>query len=168
MALVLTRIRVKHDDPAIEIAVGDIDFMGLRVHGDVCGSPQVLCVVAAAGLLPFADQKQAFAFGREFKHHVIGHAVAGNPYIVLIVHEHAVLIRRPAFLRLDPFGRFPIPGRPAPGVDDFSRRVERDHRRRRRTAIVHRRVLHRADFMGGEGSGSLDDPDIVLTVGGNS
>ena len=168
MALVLTRFRIEHDDPAIEITVGDIDLVSLGIHGDVRGSSQVAGIVAAHRGLPFADPKQAFALRRELEHHMIGHAVAANPDIVLIVHENAVFIRRPAILRLDPFGGFLIPGRPAPGVDDFSRRVERDHRRRRRTAIVHRRVLHRADFMGGEGSGSLDDPDIVLTVGGNS
>ena len=165
MALVLTRFRIEHDDPAIEITVGDIDLVSLGIHGDVRGSSQVAGIVAAHRGLPFADPKQAFALGRELEHHMIGHAVAANPDIVLIVHENAVFIRRPAILRLDPFGGFLIPRRSAPGVNDFSRRVECDHRRRRCAAIVHRRVLHRADLMSRQAPGPLDDPDIVLTVG---
>ena len=91
VALVLARVRVKNDHPSVEIAVGDIDFVSLGVHGDVRRTAQMAGIVTTHRGLPFADPQQPLTLGRELQHHMIAHAIAADPHVILIVHEDTVL-----------------------------------------------------------------------------
>jgi len=48
VTFVRSRVRVEHDDPLIEVSVGNIDLVGFGIHCHVRGMAQEFRVVAAA------------------------------------------------------------------------------------------------------------------------
>ena len=178
VAAVLAGVGVEHGDPAVAVAVGDIDLVGLDVDGHVGRPAETRGIGRAAGLVPPPDREQPLAFGGELQHDVIAAAVAADPDVVLVIDEDPMLLGGPALLGripeiVDDRGLFVIavepcallhPGRTAPRADDFSGGVEGHHRGGGVAAFGGRRILHRPHLVGGQGAGPLNDPDIVLAV----
>jgi len=81
-------------------------------------------------------------------------AVAANPYVVFVVHEHAVFVVRPFI-----FGR-----RAAPGLHQIPSHVEFQNRRRRNTAIGLRRIERRVLVVVIQRSRPAGHPDVIVRI----
>ena len=86
-------VGVIHDDAAVAVAVGHVDFIGRHIDFDFGGSVQVRGVEVAFARAVLADLQQELAVLREFQNGVA--AVAGEPHVVFAVDRDAVHRGRP-------------------------------------------------------------------------
>ena len=113
--LVFAGIGVEDDHPAVAVAVGDIQFVGLRVDERLGGQPQILGIVAALALIGLADLHQELAGLRELQNHAVvdrpaaaillssaasggrllAAAIAADPDVAFVVDVDAVIRGRP-------------------------------------------------------------------------
>src|SRR6516225_2711983 len=94
-ALHLAGIGVDHRDALVEIAVGDIGLVGLRIDPNLGGTAEILRVVAALVAAEMADLHQELAVLGEFEDLRVLLAVAADPDIALVVDMDAVIGRWP-------------------------------------------------------------------------
>ena len=139
VAFVCTGFRIEDDDAMVLIAltVGHIHFVRAKIHTHLRGTRDVRRVAVAAVLSSAADLKQELSCAGEDEDLIVFLAVAADPHALFAVDRDAVHLLRPLV---------PIPG-PSPGLDNDSRLVELDDRRRGRT------LFHRLT--------SVDEPDVI-------
>ena len=117
----------------VEVAVGDVGFVGLRVDEDLGDAAEVVHVVAVGDGLAvhharalLAELRHELAVARELQDVRVGTAVAADPHDALVIDDDAVV-------RVGPVG---MQRRTAPAVHDVAGRIEGDHRRRRVAALA--------------------------------
>src|SRR4051795_4078661 len=86
---------VEHDDAAVAVAVGDVDFVGGVVDGGLGGLAELGGVVAAFGRRDAADLHHELAVGTEFHDDIVIVGITGEPNIALVVDFDAVLAADP-------------------------------------------------------------------------
>ena len=91
VALVRTGRRVEDDDAVVDVAVGDVEFVGGGVEDNIGRRAEVLCVVAAAALARVPDLHQELAVARELQNVRVFFAAGAQPHVVPLVHIDAVL-----------------------------------------------------------------------------
>ena len=172
VAFELAGVGVDHDDPAVEVAVRNVDLVRLRVDGELRDAAEVLHVVAVAHeprlvlastlvdpRVRLADLHQELAVAGELEGVGVAAAVAPDPHVVHVIDEDAVVRRRPFELA--------ALARTAPVADQVAVRIELEHRRRRNAALGERRILRGADLVDrAEGAWRVpvDDPDVIAGV----
>jgi hypothetical protein len=97
--LVGERGRVEHDDAAIAVAVGDIDFVRRLVDRGLGRLAELRRVVAAEARRDLADLGDELAVEREFQDGVVVVGIAADP-------DEAALVDLDAVLAADPFLAF--------------------------------------------------------------
>ena len=121
---------VEHDDAAVAVAVGDVDFVGVLVDRGLGGLAELRGVVGALARRDLADLHHELAVGGEFQDGVVVVGIAADP-------DEALLVDLDAVLAADPFIAF---AGAAPGAQQIAVGVELEHRRRRHAAFRARRV----------------------------
>ena len=158
VAQVFPGLGVEHDDPLVQVPVGDVELVGRRIHLDVGGLAEELGAVAALGAAGLPDLHHEGAVPAELEHLVIARTVARKPHVAQVVHEDAVLGLGP----LVPLALVAV--RVSPTVEQVPVGVELEHRRRRVAARGNRRVLHEPGLVGVQAAGPMDEPDVVVQV----
>ena len=90
MALVLPGLRVEDDDAVVEVAVGDVELVGLLVDEEPRRASNVVGVVAAAIPARVADLQQELSLAGELQEVVVFLRAAAQPDVVVAVDEDAV------------------------------------------------------------------------------
>ena len=130
VALHLAGVGVDHRDALVEVAVGDVGLVGLRVDPDLGDAAEVLEVVAAGVLAEPADLHQELAVLGELQDVRVLRAVAADPDVALVVDVDAVVRLRPLVaLAGPPHERTRLPSG-----------IELEHRRRGAAAFGNRRI----------------------------
>src|SRR5215472_1621282 len=158
MPLVGTGRRVEHDDAAIAIAVGDVDFVGLLVDRRLRGLAKLGRVVGALARRDLADLRHVFAVERELQDRVVVVGVAADP-------DKATLVDLDAVLASDPLIAF---AGATPGAQQIAVHVEFQHRRCRHAAFRARRIERCAFLVVGQRARAMDHPDVALPVDGDA
>ena len=153
VALYLAGIGVEHSHALVEIAVGNIRLVGLRVDPDLRHSAKILEIVAAGVLARATHLHQKLSVFRELQNVRIFHAVAADPHIALVVDVDAVIGFRPLVA---------LP-RTAPGPDQVSGGIEHEHRRCTAAALAHLE-LQGLFVVVERGRAAMNDPHVVLLV----
>ena len=154
-ALERAGVGVEHDDPAIAVAVGHEQLVGLRIDEGVGRLVDAARVGVAAALVGPADLQQELPVLAELHEHVVGPlrqrvgrgALPPIHTLPLVVHVHAVLAVGPVEARR----------RAAPGAQELAIGVELEQRRRRLRPL---RLGH--------GPRPVQHPDVVLPIHGNA
>src|SRR5262245_60723177 len=115
MPFVLAGIRVKHDDPAIAISVGNVDFISFRFINDFCGPPEVLQVVATVVNPLFTELENELSLFVELEDLSVLVTVSADPDIAFVIDSNSVVALRPfvSFARPSPTSN------KAPGLVEF-------------------------------------------------
>ena len=79
MPLVLAGVGIEHDHAMVAIAIGDIQFIGLRIDERLRRQPQIVGVVAALALARLADLHQELAVLRELQSKLSLHGARPRP-----------------------------------------------------------------------------------------
>ena len=95
IALHLAGIGIEHGNTLVEITIGDIRFVGLRIDPDLGRPPEILEVVAPGILAEVAHLHQEFSVLGELQDLGVLGAVAADPDVALIVDVDAVIGFRP-------------------------------------------------------------------------
>src|SRR4029453_8270570 len=95
MALVLAGLGVEHDHAVIDVAVGDVQFVGVAIDDHVRRRAEVIRVVAAAALPLTADLHQELALAREREDLRIFLAAGSQPDTIAMIDVDAMLERGP-------------------------------------------------------------------------
>src|SRR4051794_13065419 len=133
----LAGIGVEHSDALVEVAVGHIGLVGLRIDPDLGDAPEVLRVVASGVFAGAADLQQELAVLGELQDMSVLLTVAADPDIALVVDVDAMV-------RLRPLVALP---RAAPGSDEVAFDVEDEDGRRRTAALRDGRAQLGAAFV---------------------
>src|SRR5690348_16140647 len=136
MTFVGAGLGIEDDDAPVSIAVGDIDLVSGFVHVDVGRAAEVLRIIAAFVLSCFADLQYKLSIEREFEDLVVFRVIAADPDEIGVVHEDAVLLRRP----------FISAAWPAPGTNQLTLLIELQHWRLWKAALADRPGRRRAYF----------------------
>ena len=150
----------------IQIAVGDVGLVGLRIDGDLRDAAEVVRIVAAGGVrrtallvlaahahFRLAVLRDELALTGELHDVRVARAVAADPDVARVIDEDAVIRRGPVEA---------LAGS-APATDDGTGLVEDDHRRRRLAALGDLEL--EAAFVVVEiGRTAVDEPHVVLRV----
>src|SRR5262249_36572406 len=152
--LELSRIGIEHDDPAILVAVSDEHLVRLLPDPDLRRTVQVLGVETALARLRVADLHEELAVVCELEDlAVLVGGVAAKPDVAFVVHENAVLVRRPLVAR----------SRSAPRLDDSALLIEFDDRRRWHAAFRGRRCWGANGLMRRGGARPRRQPGGILS-----
>ena len=167
VALHLPGRRVDHRDALVEIAVGNVGLVGLRVDEDLRDAAEALLVVAVAregrvALLVLAAHarvrlavlREELAVARELDDVRVAGTVAADPDVADVIDEDAVIGIGPVVAL----------ARPAPLADETAVGVELEHRRRRRAAIA-RLQLEALLVVGERLRAAMHDPDVIALIG---
>src|SRR5882672_243350 len=155
VALHLAGIGVDHGDAFVEIAVGDVGFVGLGIDPDLGHPPEVLEVVAAGVLAVAAQLHQELPLFGELQHLGVALAVAAEPHVALVIDVDAVRSLRPLVAR----------SRAAPGPDQVAGLIEHHYWRGRAAAFGDGRFQLEPLFVVVQPSrAAVNDPDVVLIV----
>src|SRR6185295_5248686 len=117
--------RIEHDDAAIAVAVGDIDFVGVLVDRGLGGLAELRGVGRTLARRDLADLHHELAVEVEFQDRVVVVGVAADPHETFLIHFNAVFAA-------DPFVAF---AGAAPGAQQIAVGIELEHRRRRYAAF---------------------------------
>ena len=161
-------VGVEHDDPLVQIAVGDVGLVLTRVHEDLGDAAEAGGVVAVAGerghalgvgrplaRVGAADLQQELAALGELEQLRVAVAVAADPDVALVVDGDAVIRGRP----LEAFARA------APVIEEIPRLIELQHRRRAGAALPRRRLqLEPLLVVAERGRAAMNDPHVVVLV----
>ena len=147
---------VEHDDAAVAVAVGHVDLVRHGIDREVGRLAQVPRVGAAAVRPRLAELLQELALARELQEMGVVLAAAGEPHVVLGIHEDAVLGLRPVVAL----------ARTAPRTDQRPDLVELENRRRRDAAVgLGRRVVGpREPFVRRQRPRPLHDVEVILAI----
>jgi hypothetical protein len=156
VTLVLTGVRIEHDDPPVQITVGDVDLVGFGIHLRIRGPTEQLRIIASTGHSRLPDLEQERPVLGELQYLVIVVAVTGDPHVACMVHEYSVFVLRP----------FEARSRTSPCLEDVSLTIELHDGRCRDAAVGTRWILCCSRLVLGETSRSLDDPDVILRIDG--
>src|SRR5258706_1348807 len=155
VALHLAGIGVDHGDALVEIAVGDVGFVGLGIDPDLGHPPEVLEVVAAGVLAIAAQLHQELSLFGELQDLGVALAVAAEPHVALVIDVDAVRSLRPLVAR----------SRAAPGPDQVAGLIEHQYRRGGAAAFGDGRFQLEPLFVVVQPSrAAVNDPDVVLIV----
>ena len=154
--LVGAGLGVEHNHAAISVPIRDEDFIGRSVHGNSGRLVDVFRIVAASGLAVSTDLQQKLSGLGEFQKVRVLLAVAGDPHVVFVVDEDAVL-------GIGPVVALP---RTTPGLKEIPGLIEFQNRRRRSTAIG-RFVAEILVVLVG-GARTMDHPDVVVGIDGDA
>src|SRR5262249_62062246 len=122
----------------------------------VGGAVEVLGVGVAFRHARLADLHLEAAVARELEDLRVLLRIAGEPDVVLRVHEDAVLVLRPVVARAGT----------TPRLDEIALAVELHHRWGGNAARIAWRVKGGALLLLAQGPGALDDPHVVLGIPG--
>jgi len=86
---------VEHDDTAIAVAVGDIEFVRIPVEGDLGGLAKLGGVVSALGRRDLFRSGMMTCVGRKLHRDVVVVGIAGQPDIALVRRLDPVLAADP-------------------------------------------------------------------------
>src|SRR5690606_27533589 len=115
--------RIKDNNPAVHIAVGDVDLVCFRIHHHAGRSAQQFTAVASTGPAGLPDRHQELSLFREFQDMVLMNTSA-HPDILLMVDVDAV---REAAAAEPDAGIGPLVSvRTAPGPDNIPVGIEFD------------------------------------------
>ena len=142
----------------IEIAVGDVDFVGLRIDFGIGRLAQAGEVIAVGLVALLADLQHEFAVARELEILAVFVAVAADPDEALVVDTDAVFVLRPVVAL----------ARAAPGPRKLAVLIELHDGGSRRTAPAGRRIERSRLLVIGEAFRPLDHPDMVLRIDGDA
>jgi hypothetical protein len=95
MALVSACGGVEHDDPMVDVTVGDIKLVGGGVDDDIGRGTEIFGVVAATALPRVTDLPQEPALAGKLKNVRVLVAAGAEPHVILLIHVDAVLELRP-------------------------------------------------------------------------
>ncbi len=154
VSLVGAGVGVEHDHTVVEIAVGDVDLVGLGIDLGIRRLAQPRHIVAVGLVAWFADLQHKLAVARELQILAILGAIAADPDETLGIDADAVLVFRPVAA---------LPGA-APGIDELAVLVEFHHRGCGRAALAGRRIERCGLLVIGERARPLDHPDVVLRI----
>src|SRR5215813_5851397 len=152
IAFELAGVSVNHGHAFVEVAVGDVGLVGLRVNEDFGDSTESLRVVAAAVLALMAELREELAVLSELQDVGVVRAVAADPDIAFVIYGDPVVRLRP-FVSLS---------RTTPVTDQTAGLIEFENWRRLRAACAG--LLIRGGFIRRERVGPMNDPDVVLSV----
>src|SRR5262245_20108630 len=152
ISLELSGVGVNHRHSFIEVAIGDVGLIGLRINKDFGHSPEVLRVVAAGGLALMTVLRQELAVLSEFQDVGVVRAVAADPDVAFMINGDPVVRLRPLVTL----------SRTAPVPDQGAGLIEFENRRGLRAACAG--LLIRGGFVRRERVGPMNDPDVVLRV----
>src|SRR5580658_8362549 len=147
----------------VPVAVGYIEFIGLRIDKDLGRLSEVFQVVAAFALTGLTDLHQKFAVLSEFEYRVILRAgaalrcpvVAANPYVALVIDGDPMVRNRP--IEALPWTT-PIP-------EKTTLLIELENRRRRYAAFGRRRAGRRVHLARLERARPVNNPNMVFRIG---
>src|SRR5712692_5330212 len=155
VALHLAGIGVDHGDAFVEVAVGDVGFVGLGIHPDLGHPPEVLEVVAAGVLAIAAQLHQELPLFGELQDLGVALAVAAEPHVALVIDVDAVRPLRPLVAR----------SRAAPGPDQVAGLIEHQYRRGGAAALGDGRLqLEPLLVVVQPPRAAVNDPDVILIV----
>src|SRR4030088_1730782 len=149
---------IEHDDAAVAVAIGDIDFVGVLVYSGFSGLAELRGVVAALARRDLADLHHEFAVDGEFQNRVVVIGIAADPNKTSFVDLDAVLAP-------DPFIAF---AGSAPRAQQIAVGIEFQHRWRRDAAFRTRRRQRRALLVVGQRTRPVDQPDMPLRIDGDA
>src|SRR5207244_13467273 len=95
MTLVAARGGVEDDDAVVGVAVGDVELVRRWIDAGVGGPAQVVRVRIVSTGARLADLQEEAPRASELEDMAVLAAVAGEPHVVLMVDEDAVLAGRP-------------------------------------------------------------------------
>src|SRR5262249_18197139 len=95
VAFELAGVGVNHGYAFVEVAVGDVGFVGLRVNEDFGHSTEILGVVAAAVLALMAELREELAVLGELQDVGVVRAVAADPDVAFVIYGDPVVRLRP-------------------------------------------------------------------------
>ena len=168
----LAAVEVDNGDALVQVTVGDVAFVGLRIDEDLRDAAEVVHVeavravdrlvggrrrvLARAGL---AVLRHELAVARELQDVRVGLAVAADPHEALVIDDDAVVALGPRIRRAG--------DRAAPSADVVAGRVELHDRRRRHAALADARAVRcRHRELGAievrRIVATMDDPDMVV------
>src|SRR5713101_8344726 len=155
VALHLAGIGVDHGHAFVEVAVGDIGFVGLGIDPDL-GHPSEVLQVVAAGVLAIAAQlHQELPLLGELQDLSVALAVAAEPHVALVIDVDAVRPLRPLVAR----------SRAAPGPDQVAGLIEHQYRRGGGAALGDgRRQLEPLFVVVQRPRAAVNDPDVIPIV----
>src|SRR6267378_5949804 len=155
VALHLAGIGVDHGDAFVEIAVGDVGFVGLGIDPDLGHPAEVLEVVAARVLAVAAQLHQELPLLGELEDLGVAFAVAAQPHVALVIDVDPVRPFRPLVAR----------SRTAPGPHQVAGLIEHQYGRGGTAALGDGRILFEPLFVDVQPSrAAMDHPDMVLLV----
>src|SRR5215471_9088323 len=152
MAFVDAGIGIENDDTTVEISVGDKQLVCFRIDEQSRRPTEICRVVAAAIFSSMADLQKQLPFGRELQDLVIFPGIAAEPDIVFVIDENPMLGGKPLVTL----------SWPSPRLKELSVRVEFQHSGRRSAALGLRRIQGSGLLSVRNGSGTMEDPDIVV------
>src|SRR5215475_1193875 len=152
IAFELAGVSVNHCHAFVEVAVGDVGFIGLRVNEDFSHSPEILRVVAAAVLALVPELREELAVLSKLQDVGVVRAVAADPDIAFVIYGDPVVRLRP-FVSLS---------RTTPVPDQIAGLIEFENWRRLRAACAG--LLIRGGLIRRERVGPMNDPYVVLSV----
>ena len=158
-ALEGARFRIENHDPFIHVAVSDVNFVSGIVDFDSGGAAEnrgVLIIFRSSRRM--ANFQQQFPFACKFQDLAIVGACAADPNVSLLVDTNSV------------FGLGPVRDKTwaAPRPQHFSLRIKFQYRRRGYATLRTRRSLCRSQFVFGERSRTVQDPDVILGIDGEA
>src|SRR5206468_374095 len=95
VALHLARVRIDNGDAAIQITIGDVGFVRLRIHPDLRDASEVLEIVATLVAAITAELHQELAFFRELENVRVLRSIAADPHVAFVIDVYAVIRLRP-------------------------------------------------------------------------
>src|SRR6266508_3151402 len=147
IAFELAGVSVNHGHAFVEVAIGDVGFVGLRVNEDFGHSPEILRIVAAAVLALMTELREELAVLSELQDVGVVRAVAADPDIAFVIYGDPVVRLRP-FVALS---------RTTPVPDQIAGLIEFENWRGLRAAGAG--LLIRGGFIRRERVGPMNDPD---------
>ena len=88
-------VGIEDDHAPVPISVRYEEFIGLRINGHIGGLAEIHGIVAVVPIAPSSDLQQKLSFVIELQDLVFAGSICtapGNPDVVLVVDEDAVLI----------------------------------------------------------------------------
>src|SRR5262249_15782174 len=91
VAFELAGVSVNHGHAFVEIAIGAVGFVGLRVNEDFGYSPEILRVVAASVLALMTELRQELAVLSELQDMGVVRAIAADPDVTFVINGDPVV-----------------------------------------------------------------------------
>jgi len=149
---------IEYDDAVIEIAVGYVDLVCLRIDFRIGWTAETRNVIAVGLLARFADLQNEFSGTRELQVLAVKVAVSANPRKARRIDADAMLVLWPLI----------AVAWAAPSLEQISFAIKFHHRRSRPAAFGGRWIERQRLLIIRKRAGTLNDPDMVLRIDRNA